>query len=82
MKFMKGDLLAVTDCAGNESLHRPEGKQNLSGETRGVVIRLYGIAIRRCGAAEGGSVLSAVPENRMSPCEGWIRTVLTFMTFI
>ena len=57
MKFMKGDLLAVTDCAGNESYI--DLKVNRTYREKPVVLSFgcMELPYGGCGAAEGGSVL-------------------------
>ena len=70
MKFMKRDLLAVTDCAGNESYI--DLKVNRTYREKPVVLS-FGCMELPYGGVEllkVGAFFSAVPENRMSPCEG------------
>lgn len=79
MKFMKEDLLAVTDCVGNESYI--DLKVNRTYREKPVVLS-FGCMELPYGGVEllkVGAFFSAVPENRMSPCAGWIRTASTFM---
>ena len=82
MKFMKGDLLAVTDCAGNESYI--DLKVNRTYREKPVVLS-FGCMELPYGGVEllkVGAFFFSRTGNRMSPCEGWIRTASTFMTFI
>lgn len=78
----EGDLLAVTDCAGNESYI--DLKVNRTYREKPVVLS-FGCMELPYGGVEllkVGAFFFSRTGNRMSPCEGWIRTASTFMTFI